>query len=34
MLSFMDNVRVCVKGDESEGATGCLFDAFSSVCLA
>ena len=30
----MDNVRFCVKGDESEGATGCLFDAFSSVCLA
>lgn len=26
MLFFMDNIRVCVKGDESEGGIGCLFD--------
>lgn len=32
MLFFMDNVRVCVKGDESEGAIGCLFDVFF-ICL-
>ena len=30
MLFFMDNVRVCVKGDESERVIGCLFD----VCLS
>lgn len=30
MLFFMDNFRACVKGDESEGVIGSLFD----VCLS
>lgn len=30
MLFFMDNFRVCVKGDESEKGIDCLFD----VCLS
>lgn len=30
MLFFMDNIRDCVKGDESEGGIGVLF----GVCLS